>query len=276
MTTRNLFEYKKLNALFKRRLKEERTKAWIQWAESLNPRSSAKDIFRKFKKLSNYRTPNQFNMMFQNPGMVGDFLNKLCKPNAPSKVTQIRASNTEDPFSMEELDYVLARKKDSAPGMDGMKYGDLINFPERIKCKFLQLVNDIWSEQNVPELLKRILMVLIPKPGRDLKLLNSHRPIALLSVYLKVINAMIKVRLEKIINDKGLLDDHSYGFVKHRSSIDCVNHIFSIIQEKRNGGYQVMGIFLDIEDAFSNVNLSKLQSIMNRMGRAYLYNTRIG
>ena len=44
------------------------------------------------------------------------------------------------------------------------------------------------------------------------------------------------------------------------------NHILSIIHEKRQDGLQVMGIFLDIEDAFNNVNLSKLQSIMNRMG----------
>ena len=102
-----------------------------------------------------------------------------------------------------------------------MRYSDIKNFPISIKTKFLMLINDMWANQNISGELKQILMVLIPKPGRDLHLLTSHRPIALLSVYLKIINAMIKMRLELIINEKELLNEQSYGFIKHRSSIDC-------------------------------------------------------
>lgn len=96
-------------------------------------------------------------------------------------------------------------------------------------------------------------MVLIPKPGRDLKLLGSHRPIALLSVYLKVINAMVKYRLEGIIAEKKILDDKSYGFIKHRSAIECVNHLLTVIKEKQREGYRVMSVFIDLGDAFNNV-----------------------
>lgn len=77
---------------------------------------------------------------------------------------------------------------------------------------------------------------------------------------------MIKTRLENFIKENGLIDDRSYGFVKHQSSIDCVNHLLSVINENLQNGKRVMAIFMDLEDAFSNVNLHKLQSIMNRLG----------
>lgn len=146
--------------------------------------------------------------------------------------------------------------------------------PSTSRKNFLESANDIWATQNIPEMMKKILMVLIPKPGRDLKLLNSHRPIALLSVYMKTINSMIKIRLEELIERNELINGNWYGFVKHRSAIDCVNHLLSLIKEKQGEGQRVMAIFLDLEDAFNNVNLRKLQSIMNRLG--FRLNTRIG
>lgn len=157
MSLRNLIEYKKLNALFKRRLKKERS---ASWAETLSPNSSIKDIFRNFKKLNNYRVPNQPNMMFENPKMAEQFMTKLCKSETLSTNAQPSSSNTEEPFTMDELDFALSQKSDSAPGIDGIKYGDIAEFPTRIKEKLLELVNDIWATQNIPEVMKRILMVL--------------------------------------------------------------------------------------------------------------------
>lgn len=265
MTEENGVAYKIANGVLKKTLKNERTKSWRSWAESLGPRTSTKEIFRRFRQLSNFRVPNQPNVMFQSPNMVRDFLEKLCKNNNSTE-TLPKNSDTENPFSMEELLYVLSQKKNSAPGLDGIKYGDISRFPINVKMKFLELVNEVWASQDIPSTLKKILMVLIPKPGRDMKLLNSHRPIALLSVYLKIINSMIKVRLEEFIGRNETINENHYGFVKHRSSIDCLNYLISLINEKQNDGLHVMAIFLDLENAFNNVNPSKLQSILNKLG----------
>ncbi len=143
--------------------------------------------------------------MFQQPDMAENFLSNLCGSSEKDGAAEIIPSGTELPFSVEELNFVLARKKDSAPGMDGIKYGDVIEFPTAVKIKFLEVINDVWASQNIPAVLKRILMVVIPKPRRDPQLIKSHCPTALLSVYLKIINSMIKNRLEGLINDKALI-----------------------------------------------------------------------
>lgn len=136
MTTENLVEYKRMNAIFKRRLKIERIRAWKDWAETLNPNSSVKDIFRDFRRQSNFRVPKQPNFMFQDHRMVDDYLAKLCKVDSRSASTDIISSSTEDPFTLSESEFVLAQKNDSAPGMDGIKYGDILGFPVHIKKKF--------------------------------------------------------------------------------------------------------------------------------------------
>lgn len=95
MTTQNLVEFKRLNAKFKRR----------------NPNSSVKDIFLNYKRLSNFRVPNQPNVMFQNPKMAEKFLTKLCKSDSRSEPIKTITANTEEPFTMTELNYVLAQQK---------------------------------------------------------------------------------------------------------------------------------------------------------------------
>lgn len=142
MSTTNLIEFQRLHAIFKRKLKRARFDSWKQWAESLSPRTAIKDIFNKFKRLSNYRVPNQPNVMFQNLEMVEKYLNKLCKVDVPSSHFETTTSNTEAPLTMDELNFVLAQKGDSAPGMDGIKYGDIARFLPSLKETFLELVNE--------------------------------------------------------------------------------------------------------------------------------------
>lgn len=54
--------------------------------------------------------------MFGNPAIASKFLAKLCKSDTPSATLSVKASNTEDPFTLQELDDVLSRKKDSSAG----------------------------------------------------------------------------------------------------------------------------------------------------------------
>lgn len=275
MNVANLLNYKNLNALFKRKLKFARKESFRLWAESLGPDTPVKEIFRSFKRLNNYRVPNQPNVMFNHPDKVEAFLQKICKTENPSALNLISPLSTEPPFTLKELNLVLIAKVDSSPGIDSIRYSTIMEFPMRIKEKFLELVNLIWASQDIPKMMKEILVVLIPKPGRDLSLLSSQRPIALLSVYLKVINAMIKVRMEGIIEEKQIFDPKSYGFIRHRSAINCVNHLISIIKEKQEEGLEVMAVFIDLEDAFTNVNLRKMQSFMNRLGMPMQYSNWI-
>lgn len=108
----------------------------VAWSKIVN-----KGHFSKVQTAEQlYRLPNQPNFMFQNPDRAQEFLNNLCKEGASSTAADPAASNTEAPFVMEELIFVLSQKKFSAPRMDGIRYGDIAKFPLRIKEKFLEIL----------------------------------------------------------------------------------------------------------------------------------------
>jgi len=58
---------------------------------------------------------------------------------------------------------------------------------------------------------------LIPKPNK-----NDFRPIALSSCVLKLLEKLIKARLERFIELDDLLPDQQYGFQKGKSCDDCI------------------------------------------------------
>lgn len=74
---------------------------------------------------------------------------------------------------------------------------DISRFPVRIKEIFLERINYVRASQDIPDIMKRILLVLLPKLGGDLQLLNSDRP-----VYLKIINTMVKITYYRTISKK--------------------------------------------------------------------------
>lgn len=107
----------------------------------------------------------------------------------------------------------------------------------------------MWVKQDVPKFFKNMLMVLIPKPNRDHSKIKNHRAIALKSVYLKIVNSLLKSRLQKYLDQNEIFPSTSYGFIKNRSSVNCVNQLIATIKEKQRNGMQITGIFLNLKDA---------------------------
>lgn len=263
MTAHNLTEFNKQNAIFKRILKKERIRTWREWSEKINPQAPVGKIFRDISRLSKCQIPAQRNYMYDNPDQVEEFLKILCDDNSELTNIPLEPCNIEASFVMSDLEKILNSKKDTAPGMDSIRYSHILNFPENLKSKFLELVNELWATQNVPEMLKKILMVLIPKPNRDPKVLTSHRPISLLSVYLKVVNSLVKDRLENWLLENTVIDENSYGFVKGRSAVNCITHLVAILEDNYNNNLVTMGTFIDLQDAFNKINLKTLQRVLN-------------
>lgn len=67
-------------------------------------------------------------------------------------------------------------------------------------------------------------------------------------------NSLVKLRLESWIENSQPISSCTYGFIKRRSTNNCINHLL-----------EVMALFANLEDGFNNVNLMKLQWILNAM-----------
>ena len=104
-----------------------------------------------------------------------------------------------------------------------------------------------------PERLKYAIVKPILKKG-DPTSISSYRPISLLSVFSKVFEKLIYVRIQKhlIIND--VLNPHQFGFRANYSTEYAMFTFTNAVLEALNNKQMVGGVFCDLKKAFDSVN----------------------
>lgn len=97
------------------------------------------------------------------------------------------------------------------------------------------------------------------KPREDPK---SFRPVSLLPVIGKALEHLVCTRLNREISDN--LADNQHGFRKGRSTITAINEVKNWVANRQEK--HVLGVFLDISDAFDNVKWNPLLDDMRKLG----------
>jgi hypothetical protein len=87
------------------------------------------------------------------------------------------------------------------------------------------------SAKLIPDARKTAEVVMIPKPGKNLSEVESHRPVSLLPIMSKLFEKLILKRLKPTIVDKDIVPTHQFGFGKNHSTIDQVHRITDIIEK---------------------------------------------
>ncbi|KAL0859177.1 hypothetical protein ABMA27_011001 [Loxostege sticticalis] len=131
--------------------------------------------------------------------------------------------------------------------------------PHRAKVYFLNLVNSFFDQGTIPDIWKQQIVIPIPKPGKDPLDHNSYRPIALSSVLLKVMEHMIRNRLEWFVESQGILSKTQFGFRKGLSTLDSLSILTTDIRLAFKNKEYLVGVFLDIASAYDNVLLPVLR-----------------
>ncbi|KAJ8935686.1 hypothetical protein NQ314_012685 [Rhamnusium bicolor] len=138
------------------------------------------------------------------------------------------------------------------------------------KTYLLGIFNDILVYSDIPEPLKKSVVTLIPKPGKDLADGDSHRPITLMSCITKTLERMIKFRLEYWLLKNNLLPDNQYGYKPGSGTTEATTHLVTDIQNSLTDNQCTAVVFIDIKNAYNNIDLKilseKLQ-VINIPGR---------
>ena len=82
------------------------------------------------------------------------------------------------------------------------------------------------------------LLNLIPKPSKDLRLLNSWRPVSLLSTDYKILAKALSLKLQKVIPT--LISPDQVGYIKGRNIRENIRTIEDIISYRRLKKYLVL------------------------------------
>ena len=128
-----------------------------------------------------------------------------------------------------------------------------------------ELFNDSVSSGNFPEKLKLGRVVPLHKSGSQ-TLINNYRPITTLSVFSKVFEKLVHIRMTKFINKFKLINQNQFGFQKNKNTSDAILEFLDNVYDSFNENDMLLAIYLDFSKAFDTLSFDILLRKLEFMG----------
>lgn len=246
----------------KKLFKKKKRESWQKFCHSISPNTSPSEVWLNIKK---FRSAfNDSPSTFIPSTIINNFLNHLA-PLTVNENFDVQKNGEEvtselsSPFSIDELKNILYNTKDTAPGNDGIVYSFISHLSNSSLSYFLYIINSIIDSGKIPPSWKSQIVLPILKPNKDPFEVSSYRPIALSSVLIKIIEHLIKNRLEWYLESNNILASSQYGFRKGKSTLDNLSLLTTDIRIAFTLNKSLLSVFLDLTSAYDSVLLSILQ-----------------
>ena len=211
-------------------------------------------IVEYYKRL--YENYDKTNINHQN---AGDFFNHIQPISDAAKDEILR------PITDQDLKDTLSTCKDSAPGPDGIPYSYL----KALWADLGGLIIDSWRYSQATGKLapshKSSFLKLIPKMGKDLKMLTNWRPITLSNCDHKLITKTYARRMSEKVAVR--IKERQTAYIKGRIINDNIRSIAMSLDisnmEKEIDGLLVS---LDAKKAFDSVEHGYIEECLKRFG----------
>ena len=196
-----------------------------------------------------------------------ELLNRPIITNTPTitEDNQMPLLNTScENITLEEIKSTIKNLKNhKATGDDGIS-GEMLKAADDTSLNhLLYLFNQIWQNESPPQQWKNGIIVKLPKKG-DLSDCNNWRGITLLSIPGKVFLSILLQRLRNAIDET--LREEQAGFRPHRSTIDHIYTLRTIIEESTERQSKLMINFVDFQKAFDSLHRPSLWKILTLYG----------
>lgn len=270
-TMENYINYKKLDALKKRIIKEEKKNSWHNLCSSFNRYTPITRVWNYVKRFKRINIPSAS----KNDEWLPKFIEKLTSNVTPvDDIGNLFVNNNVDdknnfliePFTWCEFCTALESRKNTTPGLDGIPYIMIKKLHKNGQIALLNIFNLLWKNQIVPESWNTQCVVPILKPGKPSDDHNSYRPISLSSCIGKLFEQIIKIRLDYFTETNNLLPPIQFGFRKGKSTSESFVSFISDMKKCLLSHSGAISVFLDVQGAYDNVNIYKLVQILRDIG----------
>jgi retron-type reverse transcriptase len=165
----------------------------------------------------------------------------------------------------EIVDIIMSLDSSKSPGFDGITAKELKASMPTISEALTLLVNRIIETASYPAELKLAKVSVVPKANFKGDL-NDTRPISVLPTINKVIESVIKGRLQQFLSKTNEMDTYQFGFRENSGTdlaiAELLNNILFALDNNQVAGV----LFFDISKAFDSVPHSLLFEKINRLG----------
>lgn len=269
--------FREAQRVFKNEIRKSKRQSWKQFCCSIETEHSA---VRAAKIVRSDPQQKLGSMKDQRGGYVStpdDILKELMRSHFPnclmSKSDSVPLNQTSpvNTVAVEFSNEIISRaihsfKPFKAPGLDGV-YPILM---QRAGSAYVDLIRSIVVNSlklgHVPLAWRRSRVVFIPKPGKsDYTDPRSFRPITLMSYQLKLMEKVILWTLQGTLDSTFGLFYNQFAYKAGQSTINALRSAISIIETAIINKQFCLGVFLDLEGAFSNVSHHAIDESLKRL-----------
>ena len=181
------------------------------------------------------------------------------------EVPQERAATIVMPLTLEELTGTLQTCSDSAPGPDGIPYSFLKHFWN----DFGPVLLDAWQysliKSELPPSHKVSYLRLIPKAGKDTRIISNLRPITLSNTDHKLITKTYAKKLTKLVSDR--IGEEQTAYIPGRLINDNIRAMLATV-DLADVDEAVDGVLvsLDAKKAFDSVDHGYIRRCLKAFG----------
>ena len=152
-----------------------------------------------------------------------------------------------------------------SPGPDDIPHCFIKNLPNNSLNQLLQIYNLIWEKCFFSDSWRKVIIIPIPKPDKNIFNSYNYRPI-FLSTLSKLLEKMINKRLVWDIEVSKLLTNNQCGFRRNHSTLDDLVSLHTDICNAINTEQHLILIVPDREKAYDMVWRNRVLQIIQKWG----------
>ena len=271
-TPDNLIEYKRCSAIARHVIKRKKKDSWRSYVGSLSQDTPVARVWRAVRSMNGVASapavlpvggptaPLALKAQFLLEHFVPPFRSVSGRHadtvrNVVSGVSSSDIVETEYnvPFTHHELRHCLSLLKSTSPGHDGIVNDFLRRLPLSFLDQLLYLFNVSYFTGVVPASWKLGIICPILKPQKNPVSVTSYRPITLLSCVGKLMERLIKCRLDHFLESKRIFSCYQTGFRQGRSTADALVLLKHCISGALSNNSCCLTVYLDLAQAYDCV-----------------------
>ena len=173
---------------------------------------------------------------------------------------------TDLPIAEEDVIEALSKiREGSAPGPEGISTKLILGLKDELVEPLTIFFRKSISESRIPDEWRDAVVTPIFKKGTKTDP-GNYRPVSLTSVFCKTLERIVKKRVDKHVEDNGLIRNTQHGFRTGRSPQTNLTEFLDKATEWMDEGKSFDVLYLDFQKAFDKVDHQRLKVKLDAVG----------